>query len=812
MIGVLSILIEPLAKALLKAWLGETASEIGGGLIKYARDVLRDSRKAADAARHVLAMATTLARDLESAMADEGLDEQVVEPAAAELAETIHRHFDTAITVGAALEPQTLEQALLSARPIETFYVPSEPEAAAYRHLVSLLAPRLCELAPDLPDYARLRDSVLLARMAETARDAIAILAKVGAMQQAVARFGGQVEQLAGSEQRRKLAYLASYRRAVREELDFVEILGLSELASHQREARLSVAYLSLTTSADDIGRLGTEELLDLLPLLGRRLLIEGPAGSGKSTLLRWAAVRAADSDEPPEERDPWQLWRCAMPDSAEHPRELSLRDLLQIATGRLSRPDTKAAKGDGESLFHRMTFHSLLGRVWRHSIPFQIRLRHVRGGLPGPDLLPAHLSSALGAPPEHWVRDLLEAGHAMLLIDGVDEVPEGEPRQAAMAGIRSYVAQYPACLFVAASRPGACDVPLLRQLGFVQATIDELSEDQRNAFIDNWHQAYASKRDRPPSNRDTARVAAALKTLLANQPRLGRLATNPLLCSAICALHERDRDALPRSEWDLCDKLTRMLAEQRDRSAGRQGSVGIDQFGPAYRLDYAIRRNVLSRLAEAMTGQQLSALPRDEAIEHVAETLSRSRAAEGLSAEEVLDALIARSGVVRASSVVACPESGAQTRDAVEFVHNTLKSWLASLHCLQLNKPRAGGRRTHLRHGAGCGFCRRRADASGLCGTPDRGAAGGCCTSHRSRAAPRHRSHRASLRCGRTRAFSGLAPAPRLARGCLFSAFDLPGSASAIGPWRCRGRASQTKRRGRCRRACASLLTARRH
>jgi hypothetical protein len=244
--------------------------------------------------------------------------------------------------------------------------------------------------------------------------------------------------------------------------------------------------------------------------------------------------------------------------------------------------------------------------------------------------------------------------------------------------------------LFVVASRPGACDITLLRELGFFQANMDELSEAQRNAFIDNWHQAYASKHDRSPADRETARVAEALKILLANQPRLGRLATNPLLCAAICALHERDRDALPRSEWDLCDKLTRMLAEQRDRSAGRQGSVGLDQFGPAYRLDYAVRRNILSRLADAMTSQQLSALPVDEAREHVAETLSRSRSAEGLRPQEVLDALVARSGVLRLSSVLAAPQFGARTRDAVEFAHNTLKAWLASLHCLQQNKPRA--------------------------------------------------------------------------------------------------------------------------
>jgi len=52
---------------------------------------------------------------------------------------------------------------------------------------------------------------------------------------------------------------------------------------------------LSLTTNVVGIGRLGYNRLLDALPFLGGRLLIEGAAGSGKSTLLRWTAIQAAD-------------------------------------------------------------------------------------------------------------------------------------------------------------------------------------------------------------------------------------------------------------------------------------------------------------------------------------------------------------------------------------------------------------------------------------------------------------------------------------------------------------------------------------
>jgi hypothetical protein len=79
----------------------------------------------------------------------------------------------------------------------------------------------------------------------------------------------------------------------------------------------------------------------------------------------------------------------------------------------------------------------------WRDASPFQIRLRHLEKGLPPPDDLPTHLSTAVGKPPEGWVREQLSQGRAILLIDGVDEVPEGAQRQAALNGISEYSNTY---------------------------------------------------------------------------------------------------------------------------------------------------------------------------------------------------------------------------------------------------------------------------------------------------------------------------------------------------------------------------------
>ena len=150
--------------------------------------------------------------------------------------------------------------------------------------------------------------------------------------------------------------------------------------------------------------------------------------------------------------------------------------------------------------------------------------------------------------------------------------------------------------------------------------------------------------------------------------------------------------------------KLTEILVEQRDRSSGRDEPIRAGEFGPAYQLTYAVRRSNVARLAEAMISQQLSAISRTEAEDHVGATLQGVRVQATLPTSEARNALTNRSGVLRPASIIMtsqnAPTAGLPAQaaseqnlrssaDAVEFVDNTLKAWLASLHLLAENKPR---------------------------------------------------------------------------------------------------------------------------
>ena len=127
MLGICAALVEPISNSQVVA--GDTAGEVGSSLLKYARDILLDREKAFNAARQVRVMADALVRDVEAAMAREGVNPAVVEAAASELGETL-AHVGTALLIDSRLDSEKIRQNLIKTRPPETFYQSGEPELA----------------------------------------------------------------------------------------------------------------------------------------------------------------------------------------------------------------------------------------------------------------------------------------------------------------------------------------------------------------------------------------------------------------------------------------------------------------------------------------------------------------------------------------------------------------------------------------------------------------------------------------------------------------------------------------------------------
>ncbi|MDT0266569.1 NACHT domain-containing protein [Streptomyces sp. DSM 44915] len=394
-------------------------------------------------------------------------------------------------------------------------------------------------------------------------------------------------------------AFEERYRRHLVQRHGRLTIFGLDV----DDEWPLDDAYLSLETTetaeAAAHGPATGEDLRHTAPprraeraLAGlERVLLRGVAGAGKTTLVQWLAVT-----------------------TAEH----------RVSGG----------------LAH------LYGRV-----PFVLPLRTLTradGELP----TPAAFLSAVGCPhtpPAGWAERVLAERRGLLLVDGIDEVPEPR-REPTRRWLRELLWEFPGNVCLVTARPSAVRDGWLDAESFRELSLAPMSRADVAAFVARWHRAAGAGQDR----------AEELLTAVRSRPDLARLATNPLMCGLLCALHRSSHGYLPRGREEVYEAGLRMLLERRDRQRR------VDH-GPA--LDARTQTVLLQGLAYWLIRNGHSQLERADAVELIGQLLpALHRQAASASAEEIYRHLLDRSGLLRE------PAAG-----VVDFVHRTFQDYLAA-------------------------------------------------------------------------------------------------------------------------------------
>ncbi|MBW5425093.1 NACHT domain-containing protein [Streptomyces sp. BG9H] len=313
-----------------------------------------------------------------------------------------------------------------------------------------------------------------------------------------------------------------------------------------------------------------------------------------------------------------------------------------------------------------------LLGRV-----PFVLPLRALaRKGaeLPMPqDFLRWIDCPLLGTEPEGWATRVLQNGRAVMLIDGADEIPKGE-RGRVKAWLKKLLAVFPGNLWLLTSRPSALEQGWLRHEGFNEFVLSAMPPADMRRFIERWHAAAGAP----------ARLGESLTLALRSRPELSRLATNPLMCGLICALHRERRGFLPRGRASLYEAALAMLLERRD--VEREVYGGGDG---APQLDQRSATEPLRSLAYWLIRNERTQLDRADAVGVVRRLMpSVERLAEIGEAEDVLQLLLERSGLLRE------PAQG-----AVDFIHRTFQDFLGAQAVLEERDMGMLVNNAHLEH-----------------------------------------------------------------------------------------------------------------
>ena len=433
MIELASALTLPLAKLLLKSCLGEVAADTGDNLLKLGFERLGDWSKARAAKQLAERTAAGVVTSLERFFASEHVDPNLLEVAALDLGATVGNHVDAAFLLGQQLDAATIETGLLAARPLDRIYPKADPARDPYLRLMSALAPRLREIAPQLPHYEVERDAQFFVEFASLADRSGQILTAVEDIKASTEATAADVKTLVDRPIRLAEGYEADYLEALCTELNRVEIIGLTVDASALR-GELEVAYLPLRARLGIRGETRQADfatLLTFMPEVGNRILIEGPAGAGKSTLLRWAAIQAAHYRLEARAEDPLAI---ASDLDAWVPLFLASDDRLRARHAGLEEaPAAIAGHADDRSSPGQLLRKRLGEACWRTRVPFFIPLRR-SGQAIDLDKLPKLILGTIEEPPDGWTAAAVKS--ALLLIDGVDEVPAGPARQAALSTI----------------------------------------------------------------------------------------------------------------------------------------------------------------------------------------------------------------------------------------------------------------------------------------------------------------------------------------------------------------------------------------
>lgn len=388
-------------------------------------------------------------------------------------------------------------------------------------------------------------------------------------------------------------------------------------------------------------------EMLDRQP----RLVLLGDPGSGKSTFVHFVALCQAGEQvgnpsanlkvltaPVPGEEEP-QPWR--------HGRLVPVRVILRdFAVDGLPDPGVKATAE----------------HLWRF----------VAGSLD---------AAGLGdyAP---VLRERLLAEGGLVLLDGLDEVPDAAGRRLQIRdAVESFAGMYKKCRFLVTSRIYSYRNQGWRLDGFEEAELAPFSRAQIRRFVERWY-AHAASRGRG-SAEDAAGQARLLIQEIEGSPRLRGFAERPLLLTLMASLARARGRGLPDRRAKLYEQVVELLLDLWECVRYRRNEKGEylllqPSLSDWLKTDRDAVREVLEDLAfEAHATQTEAEGTADIAEKDLVSQLLGLARSEEVSQKRLIEFLSERSGLLVARGV-----------GVFTLPHRTFQEYLAACHLTRGSFP----------------------------------------------------------------------------------------------------------------------------
>jgi formylglycine-generating enzyme required for sulfatase activity len=199
--------------------------------------------------------------------------------------------------------------------------------------------------------------------------------------------------------------------------------------------------------------------------------------------------------------------------------------------------------------------------------------------------------------------NELLNKG-GMLLLDGLDEVPEADQRRVQVkAAVERFAAAFPRVRVLVTSRTYAYQKQDWKLRSFAEAVLAPFGPAQIRNFVERWYAFVGQARGL--SEADVQGRAVLLNEAIARNPRLYELATRPLLLTLMASLHAWRGGTLPDQREELyADAVNLLLDQWENQKVKRRPDGTYEIIEPSLaewlRADQKAMRQLLNRLAFA--------------------------------------------------------------------------------------------------------------------------------------------------------------------------------------------------------------------